>query len=443
LKTQNFAKLHVTKAPLTITTPNTYTYGDKPFTVSATASSGLSVEYTSSNDKLLKINKNQATILGAGTVKITATQKGDTSYLPAQTEQMITINKAKLQCFAHTDVRRAYGDANQRFSISYEGFVYQDNIDSIDKKTIVVSHANLTSVVGIYSTNIVEGSDNNYELKTQNFAKLYVTKAPLSITADHAFQIENGAMLCSTFKIIGLKNNETETVLDSTVKFKKGNCKIQNCEWIPYGVQDNNYEVVSYISDSITSVFPPSMRVDWVTDITDSTAVVYSEVQHSGFSPVYERGVCWSTHEKPTVIDNISTNGSGVGKYHQKITGLKPNQGYYIRAYGKNIAGAGYGDFYGKLYELYFHTTAISEKNSEDGISVFPNPSDGRFTVRLDNEKSEQVEIKIYSFDGKIIFDEKYDAAQNFRVSVKAKKGLYMLKIVMSGGVLTRKILVE
>jgi uncharacterized repeat protein (TIGR03803 family) len=73
------------------------TTSDSPFMVSATASSGLSVTYTSSDPTVASISGNTVTILNAGTTIITANQAGNQNYLAAPAvQQPLTINSANL-----------------------------------------------------------------------------------------------------------------------------------------------------------------------------------------------------------------------------------------------------------------------------------------------------------------------------------------------------------
>jgi PKD repeat protein len=56
------------------------TFGDADFDLSATASSGLDVSYTSSDLTVATIDGSTVTIVGAGTTTITASQAGDDNY---------------------------------------------------------------------------------------------------------------------------------------------------------------------------------------------------------------------------------------------------------------------------------------------------------------------------------------------------------------------------
>ncbi|MEO6490473.1 MAG: YDG domain-containing protein [Ferruginibacter sp.] len=71
------------------------TYGDIPYSLSATASSGLTVSYSSSNTGVATISGNQVTIVGGGSTTITASQAGNSDWNAATpVQQALTVNKA-------------------------------------------------------------------------------------------------------------------------------------------------------------------------------------------------------------------------------------------------------------------------------------------------------------------------------------------------------------
>ena len=89
--------LTVTKAPQTITftAPTAQTYGNSSFTLSATASSGLPVTFTSANTNVAMISSNTVTIVGAGSSSITASQTGNSNYNAATAvAKTLTVAKA-------------------------------------------------------------------------------------------------------------------------------------------------------------------------------------------------------------------------------------------------------------------------------------------------------------------------------------------------------------
>ena len=93
--TSSAATLTVNKLEQTITfgsLPNKLTT-DTAFTLSATASSGLTVAYASSDTGVASVNGSTVTIHSAGTTTITASQAGDSTYLPASdVMQTLTVH---------------------------------------------------------------------------------------------------------------------------------------------------------------------------------------------------------------------------------------------------------------------------------------------------------------------------------------------------------------
>lgn len=92
---QDLEKLvpHVTQTISFSAIPNKLV-GDADFAAGATASSGLAVSYTCSDTSVASIVNGTIHLLKAGTVTITATQPGDSVYLPADAvSQQLTVNR--------------------------------------------------------------------------------------------------------------------------------------------------------------------------------------------------------------------------------------------------------------------------------------------------------------------------------------------------------------
>ena len=81
-----------------------------------------------------------------------------------------------------------------------------------------------------------------------------------------------------------------------------------------------------------------------VTEITSNSAICGGNVTTDNGSAVTAKGVCWSTNPNPTIEDNKTTDGSGVGSFTSQIPNLVPNTQYYVRAYATNEAGTSYGE---------------------------------------------------------------------------------------------------
>ena len=97
----------------------------------------------------------------------------------------------------------------------------------------------------------------------------------------------------------------------------------------------------------------PVVTTAEVTDITYTSAICGGEVTFDGNVEVIARGICWSTSQNPTIEDNKTIEGYGVGSFTSQIPDLVPNTQYYVRAYATNEVGTAYGE------ERTFKTIAV------------------------------------------------------------------------------------
>lgn len=183
------------------------TYGDDPFALTAEASSGQEVTFTSSDPQILFIDGTTAKILGAGDVVITATQAGGDDYQPISSTKNLHINKANLQAKAD-DVERIYGDKNPKLTITYTGFVNGDTEYDLDEQPKASTNANESTPVGTYDIGITPIEDKNYSINFQRGA-LTIEKAPLTIKVNDTEKTYGEANPKFTFEYEGLKLNET------------------------------------------------------------------------------------------------------------------------------------------------------------------------------------------------------------------------------------------
>ncbi len=104
----------------------------------------------------------------------------------------------------------------------------------------------------------------------------------------------------------------------------------------------NAVRLVRNANASMQSV--PTVTTTYISNITGTTADIVGKVKNGGGTTVSARGVCWSRSHNPTLNDNHTTNGSGMGGYTAHITGLSRGTTYYVRAYATNAVGTAYGN---------------------------------------------------------------------------------------------------
>ena len=88
----------------------------------------------------------------------------------------------------------------------------------------------------------------------------------------------------------------------------------------------------------------PTVVTKSVGKVTETTASILGEVISDGGAEVTSRGVCWNTVGNPSVLDNCTQDGTGIGEYTSNLTDLTPNTTYYVKAYAMNSEGISYGE---------------------------------------------------------------------------------------------------
>jgi hypothetical protein len=92
------------------------------------------------------------------------------------------------------------------------------------------------------------------------------------------------------------------------------------------------------------SITIPTVTTSAISNITATSATSGGSVTAEGGATVTARGVCWSTSQSPTLANEYTTDGSGLGSFVSNLTGLNAGTTYYVRAYATNSVGTAYGN---------------------------------------------------------------------------------------------------
>lgn len=402
------------------------TYGDAPFELSAQASSGQDVTFTSSDPEVVFISGNTARIMGAGTARITATQQGSDNYDKATSTKTIRINKANLLAAADNKTM-TYGDNVPDFTVTFTGFVNGDTEADLDVKVECGSNVYFSDMsVGVYSISPVSfdpnnpdnGEDRNYNITCIN-GTLTIEKAPLTITADDKARTYGDANPKFTFAYDGLKNGETASEALSTMPVAMTDAKVASPvgDYPIYvsGAEATNYDI-QYAQGTLTVEKAP-LDV-WVQDAERSYGQPNPE-----FTIVYEgfkNGETADDLESQPTATCEADESSSAGTYPIILSGGSDSR------YSFNLHD-------GVLTIL--EGTSIENVNAVD-VSVWSK--NGEIIVQ---SKETIACISVFDMSGKQIAGER-DIKQN-ELQINVGAGIYIVKYWTKNGSGIKKIAVR
>ncbi len=268
-------------------------YGDPDFNLSATASSGLSVSFSSSNPDVAVVTGGTVHITGAGSTLITASQSGDDNYNAApDVVHMLNVEKASQTINFPAIDPVVYGASP---------FVPASEASSGLQVTLASNNTEVAEIVNGYvtvrgaGTAIITASqagNGNYNPATDEEVTLTVGKAQLTVTADNkskAYLEQNPAL---TFTCQGFVNGEDITVLDNlpvasteaTSASPVGTYAI-----VLSGGADNNYDLVLENGVLTVTRIPQTVSfISWPAELLVTKTGTLQAVASSGLPVLFE-----------------------------------------------------------------------------------------------------------------------------------------------------------
>ena len=226
------------------------------------------------------------------------------------------ITKAALTAKADNK-SKIYGSVNPSLTMSYSGYVAEDNISAITSLPTVSTNAVDASVFGTYTITVSGGSAANYTITPVN-GVLDITKATVTATADNKTKVYGDANPSLTVSYTGFALDENSSVLDALPTITTTATNLSPVTSYPISISggsDNNYVI-----NTVNGILAVTQAT--VTATADNKSKVYGEVNpsltisYSGFV----NGDTKSNITEPTV-STTALPTSSVGNYPISVSG--------------------------------------------------------------------------------------------------------------------------
>ena len=215
----------------------TKTFGDNPFTISATSSSTGAITYSAVDSSVVTITSNTVTITGAGTTSVTVSQAADSNYSAATTTITLTVNPLSITITPTASQSKNFGGSDSLISFSFTPTITTNS--SVVTFTGTLSRTTGENA-GSYSITIgtVTSTNYNFSLASENFS---INKIKSSISFNNISKVFGDA----NFNLSATSSNTSSFV---------------------YSVADSSVATVSGAAVSIVGVGTTSVTLTQVSD---------------------------------------------------------------------------------------------------------------------------------------------------------------------------------
>jgi hypothetical protein len=254
---------------------------------------------------------------------------------------------------------------------------------------------------------------NNLTKGNTYYVRVYDWKATIPPTTTFSIYVYDIPVNDNCAGAISLNENTTCIPVQGTAINASQSFPANSCGASPAGSANDDvwFKFVAYASDATIKVVPDP-GFDAVVDLFDACGGALLG--------------CSSTSGNSNATEIINANNLTFG------------QTYYIRVYDWYPAIKPVNTFNICVYSP--NSTTEVEEQVDEGISIFPNPTEGTFFIMGFQQGSD---FSIYNLLGEKINSYRADAGI-LKISLNGKpEGIYLLKILSDKGIITKKIIVK
>ncbi len=226
---------------------------------------------------------------------------------------------------------------------------FSSEINTLTSNTKYYVRAYATNIEGTgYGKTISFTTKGLAQLTTADVSELTAASAVSggNITNDGGSEITARGVCWNTSIDPTISNNKTSDSVGSGIFSSKIINLTENVLYYAraYATNSSGTSYGNTISFTTTSATKPIITTSAMSSISQTAAISGGTISSDGGATVTARGICWSTSSNPTILNSITTNGSGTGSFISNLSGLTIDVTYYVRAYASNKVGTSYGN---------------------------------------------------------------------------------------------------
>jgi hypothetical protein len=354
----------LTPQSISFTLDSPVTYSATAITLNATSTSGLPVTYTSSNTSVATVSGNVLTMVGAGSVLITASRGCDATYAPAiaQTQTLIVNPIALTVSGAQVTDKYYDGTDSGVMTGTLVGIINGDNVSLVGFGNF--SSANAANGIGFTSTSILTGAQ---------FGNYSITQ-PTGLTGNILPAIQTIA-----FTVAPMVTGEPAQTLTSSSNFSPFNPTYTSSNTGVATIAGNILTAVGVGTTNITVTNPGDSNN--ASGTTTVTLVVRTGVAKWSFESLVPFTATSATYTGPAATIGLNASGSVMLGNHTSAASAWNNQignGSAVSISGNNWAVGDYYQFQTSTYGFSSVYASLDQTGSNTG------PRDFQFSYSID-----------------------------------------------------------
>jgi uncharacterized repeat protein (TIGR02543 family) len=426
------------------------TVGVADYTPGATASSGLTVTYTSSNPAVATIVGGLIHVVGVGTTTITASQAGNSNYLVANdVNQNLTVVYPTIAAWdffgentgVATSVAEVYNSNLDASNLISRGLLATPSNAGNSFRTVAFKNDGIsTTNTDYFQTTLSASTGYTLSLTSINarFAGTATFVASPGVTSQFAYSLDGtnftligspvqSTSLTMTVDLSGISalQSISETTTVTIRYYASGQTTTGGWGFNSPSAGSYGLSFTGSINTAISSLpvefidFTATCSETNTTDLKWSTASEYN----SDYFKIEKStdGTNWS------VLAKIAAAGNATERMDYSFVDTEKTRGAYYKLWQYDVDGS--ENLLATIQEKCVESTRTLEP------IIYPNPiTDQELTIELRNDKVDFIFVQMYSMQGTLVYSQQMKATEQITLSkLNVDPGVYQLILQLDG----------